>query len=419
MATTTCPNCGKPLRPGARFCGSCGATISTLSADSNANLLSDPDLQACPRCGKPVRTGAKFCSRCGFDLTKQPTGAEPSQTGKDLADTVVPQAVDAFSSTESLQKRTTQAEPTASAPPRRKRRLVWTFVLLGLVIVCALTAAGGFLYFQDPFGIIRTHTPVVAGVLEETIMPASPQPTEILNSPTPESVLPTATETVFVTAPIITTPAVTLTLSVTATPVISETQSLLSESPDEVIVLIEDEFSESLATHWRAWGNPLPTLRKGFGDSWLDLKAVEEPGGAGVTSRVEIENSPGVRIAFDAQLNPGYPQFPLLLDWDPLQFDRGPANTTPTIVHFELRRSTVSLQAPAANNNCQVDLDGTVQHTFLIQFSEEKLVSLYIDDSPQPLCQLDMGIIPVPGKLSFTGNGWVTRILVTSLPAPE
>ena len=48
-----CPSCGKALRPGARFCGGCGATLAA----------------ACPACGAPVEDdSARFCERCGSPL---------------------------------------------------------------------------------------------------------------------------------------------------------------------------------------------------------------------------------------------------------------------------------------------------------------------------------------------------------------
>jgi len=60
-ATTTCPHCGRPVRVGAKFCGSCGNTISVSPPP-----VPTPSAQAlrCPRCGAAVRAGAKFCGVC-------------------------------------------------------------------------------------------------------------------------------------------------------------------------------------------------------------------------------------------------------------------------------------------------------------------------------------------------------------------
>src|SRR6185295_11959290 len=60
MAGGTCPNCGKAVRQGARFCGGCGTTLGV----------------ACPSCGAPVEdAGARFCELCGSPL------ASPSTSG--------------------------------------------------------------------------------------------------------------------------------------------------------------------------------------------------------------------------------------------------------------------------------------------------------------------------------------------------
>lgn len=53
----SCPACGAPVKPGAKFCGSCGADLS---------LPAGPP--TCPRCGQEVREGAKFCNKCGQKL---------------------------------------------------------------------------------------------------------------------------------------------------------------------------------------------------------------------------------------------------------------------------------------------------------------------------------------------------------------
>jgi hypothetical protein len=52
-AAACCPSCSKPVKPGARFCESCGKPIGCL----------------CPRCGRPVRPQARFCEACGTALS--------------------------------------------------------------------------------------------------------------------------------------------------------------------------------------------------------------------------------------------------------------------------------------------------------------------------------------------------------------
>jgi hypothetical protein len=53
-AAETCPACGEPLRPGARFCKQCGKPVAI---SSQATI--------CARCGKALRPGALYCANCG------------------------------------------------------------------------------------------------------------------------------------------------------------------------------------------------------------------------------------------------------------------------------------------------------------------------------------------------------------------
>jgi YD repeat-containing protein len=54
----TCSRCQSQLRPGARFCGACGAAVSQAV----------PAAQSCPQCGKPIQAETRFCKNCGFKL---------------------------------------------------------------------------------------------------------------------------------------------------------------------------------------------------------------------------------------------------------------------------------------------------------------------------------------------------------------
>ncbi|MFA5106119.1 MAG: zinc ribbon domain-containing protein [Candidatus Micrarchaeia archaeon] len=69
-----CTQCGKPTKPGAVFCGSCGAHLG--------------DSSKCIKCGKKLKEGSKFCDNCGAATVSAPKGAARSgekPTGKDLA----------------------------------------------------------------------------------------------------------------------------------------------------------------------------------------------------------------------------------------------------------------------------------------------------------------------------------------------
>ncbi len=68
-----CPNCGKSLSAGVKFCSECGSKIEVLAENEII----------CPGCGKKTVKG-KFCSECGMPLVRKCTGcgAELSNTAK-------------------------------------------------------------------------------------------------------------------------------------------------------------------------------------------------------------------------------------------------------------------------------------------------------------------------------------------------
>ena len=226
---------------------------------------------------------------------------------------------------------------------------------------------------------------------------------------------PTMTATAEPILPVSVTSTLELTATIQLTPSISETSVT---QPAASTTLLNDDFNGPLNVNWKSWGSPRPIIRKGPGDSWVELTATDKPETAGVTSRAQIANVPGNVIEFEGQLNPNYANFPLIFDWDPLQFDRGPENTTLTVLHLSVQSTRIVFMAPAANNTCQKEFDGTKQHRYTLKFIADKKVELYIDGIDTPLCQLDLGIMAIPGRLSFTGTGWITRILVTGSNLP-
>lgn len=71
-AHPVCPRCGAALRPGTRFCGSCGQTIAAPSLAPPAPAVPTPtaaeQVAYCPDCGRPARPGTRFCGGCGRRL---------------------------------------------------------------------------------------------------------------------------------------------------------------------------------------------------------------------------------------------------------------------------------------------------------------------------------------------------------------
>ncbi|MGC9520278.1 MAG: zinc ribbon domain-containing protein [Anaerolineae bacterium] len=53
QGTLICSQCGREARPGARFCGACGAPLPT-----------GPTM-VCEECGAPIGPDDVFCANCG------------------------------------------------------------------------------------------------------------------------------------------------------------------------------------------------------------------------------------------------------------------------------------------------------------------------------------------------------------------
>lgn len=81
--TTACSLCGQPLRPGARFCQSCGTTVSVPPP---AAAQPTPPASTCPACAGSLRPGAKFCGNCGWKMPQEPAaGKQPVSRGLEQA----------------------------------------------------------------------------------------------------------------------------------------------------------------------------------------------------------------------------------------------------------------------------------------------------------------------------------------------
>lgn len=58
-AAPHCPSCNRLVKPGARFCESCGKPLPAPAPVASCT---------CPKCGRPVRPQARFCEGCGAAL---------------------------------------------------------------------------------------------------------------------------------------------------------------------------------------------------------------------------------------------------------------------------------------------------------------------------------------------------------------
>ncbi|MBN1146996.1 MAG: zinc ribbon domain-containing protein [Anaerolineales bacterium] len=427
----TCPKCGKPLRPGVRFCGNCGSPVPATplqrgpaddaGAAQGDGALEQPGGSLCPQCKSPVRPGAKFCNNCGYPLGQEEQQAAAARVaGAPPAVAAPPKAPAPRPAPGRL-----IAPPKPAAAPRRPS--IWTWALASvLVVACVLAVAAGFLYVRDPLGWFGRATatlltpPTAAQVATQTLaQPAAPTSTAIPTlestvTPTDTLLPPLPTQTLPPTLAI--TPAI-ITPTATFTPTASLTPSLQAD------ILIDEDFSGLLMSNWVPWGSPHPLVSSGATGNWLDLKA-EMPNTAGVTSKQTVINAPGVIIEFVAQLNPTFSRYTLTFEWDPLPYRRDRSDpedrATPGALHLEIRKNRLIVAASAANNGCQIeDVAGDISHTYRFQIVEGQGVDLYLDGQLQPVCQIaNMRVNPTPGHISFTGLGWLTHVKVTIEDGP-
>ena len=409
--TISCPNCGKPLRPGVRFCGNCGSQVPAGPAQTQGNAATT----LCPHCNSPVREGAKFCNNCGKSLdqavqptTPSPGAARPAGAPPGSPPPVSPPPVAGVAPEAGRQA---AARP---ATPARPRRSGWLLALVGiLVIACLLVGVGGFFYLRNQGGILsvlRGTTPsatllppttqaVPAETTEAPTATVDLSPTET-TEPLPTTALPQETE-----PPIQDTPVITATSTITV--------EMLAQQP---VTLLVDDFDGLLSLNWNTWGSPRPHIKPGpQNTSWLELVA-EQPGSAGITSKREIPvpNAPGVMIEFDAQLDEMFPQYTITFDWDQMSYDRGPENTDPGVIHLEIRRNKMQFGTPMTASGCESELVGTALHTFTLRIVDNQGVDLYLDGDGLPACRIpNMGQDVVPGRISFSGLGWITHVLIT------
>ena len=59
-----CPQCGKKVNPGSKFCIYCGAALEAPAEQPEEKA----EVKVCKTCGKPLEEGAVFCTNCGTKI---------------------------------------------------------------------------------------------------------------------------------------------------------------------------------------------------------------------------------------------------------------------------------------------------------------------------------------------------------------
>ena len=375
--STTCPSCGKPVRPGAKYCGNCGATI--LSSSGEASQAPSERGPVCPHCNKPIRPEAKFCPSCGKSLAP----AAPLPAAPPSPSAAAPQLPP-------------EKQPVPEKPKVRKN-IIW---LIPLLAVCCLGAAtAGYIYIRDPFHWLKPKEtpfpPIVIPTSTET--PAVP--------PTLEPPLPLSTETATPTLPDTPTPVLTPTLLITAT----EAAPLLTQAPvltSTNTPLLEENFNGNLGENWYTWGTPLPQIG-GMQELALEL-AGNAPAASGVTSLQKFSLVPGVRIQFSARIEGTAPQFAVVFDWDPSPLART-GNDGPRLISLAIQGDGVFLQV--RTDKCLVSGVDTNAHTYRIDVLQGLSFAAFVDDRFG--CQLTVPPLQNnQGVISFSGRGWIDQVIV-------
>jgi len=129
----TCPKCNSPVKPGMKFCESCGARIETTPS--------------CPKCGTEILPNAKFCESCGASIgaAAAPAPGTPApeakveSKGAEKKDIPAPAPVAQESS--KAQKPAEPAIKTGTKPASSRT----TLIVAGIVILVILGAAVYFI----------------------------------------------------------------------------------------------------------------------------------------------------------------------------------------------------------------------------------------------------------------------------------
>ncbi len=282
--SATCPKCSKPVRIGAKFCGSCGAEMPGTIPLSQVNVpipTPEPEVEPapvppaemeeavpakplCPHCGKEVREGAKFCNFCGkpIAIAEVPAPAVP----------VVEGPVDVVA----MEPPPPPPTPIPSVPPlppiqmrkkKRGKKLLIVLLLLVLGVLC-LVAVGVVLFFT---GVINKD--MISGTYEDILgrigrtTPTLEATETVQATETPE---PTFTET--------TAPTSTPTKKSTAT--LAPTKETVEVT--EGAFIFKDEFSTGLNDWWITWGVNKPVI---VDDTLGHLGITSgQPGDSGITT---------------------------------------------------------------------------------------------------------------------------------------
>jgi len=422
MTDQTCPKCGKPVRPGAQFCGNCGANIpgndpAKPSAGAMPSQAGTPPAQSpasvCPHCGKPVRAEAKFCPNCGQTISRgaaqpsprvTPSGTPPPTIGQPARPLPVgtppsvspPPAAQVKPAGKEAQTElpVLPGLPVPPIPPSPSTgskgkgffRKYWIFIVL-LVILLALL---GFTIYEfqkiDPFKWFDKGTSEVTKKPTETKKANATEKSDVTET-TPAILTVTSTPVITSTGNVV---PLLPTITVTQTPVLTPTL-------DSLAVFTMDDFSGVLADKWALWGPSVPIINNG--ELQLNHKY------AGVTTKGSITLVPGLTIQFKAHGTETAPNRLIVFDWDAGDILRQAVDKA-GLLNVEIGNGFSKLLVNSSAG-CQL-VSNTNIHTYEITIGAGEVI-LSMDGTK---CSVQVVLPPVIGHISFSGLGWVDDVQV-------
>ena len=414
--STKCPNCKRPLRPGARFCGFCGTTITL----AGPGAPTPPPAKAtpapaggpvCPYCKAPLRPGVRFCANCGKPLPGQSPVAAPVSPAAQAPGRATPPPVAPPPQPPAM------ARPPAIPKKRSRGRFVIYFGLLTLLclVIAIPTAFVGKKYIAEVLGLI-TDTPAPMDTPAFTDTPAPTQTTT-------ETVLPTTTETFVVTNTVTLVPTDTPTNTVTITP--TPIPPTVTNTPTPATPLLRDDFSDQNAQNWDEWGEgALIDITSGT-DPAMQLNTTSLISG-GASSIVDtISLVPGLEISFTALVN--YPASTSSTASAPqLRFAWSPGIAAPwetsedlgvEIIISPLEVRITIYKADRAIIS-EIHILTATENTYRVEVKDDGSLEFYLNDDQ--ICEnLSVPIPPYTlsgGRIHFSGNGLVDDVLVIVEP---
>lgn len=181
--TTACLSCGQPLRPGAKFCKSCGTTVSVPPPVA---VQPTAPASTCPACAGSLRPGAKFCGNCGWKTPQEPAAAR--QPEPPAPETITPQQPRDVPPPPSIGRagaeRISPRPPAAPSGSSSNRQAI---LIACAVLALALLAGAGYWFVRSRSTAVTTAGLTGAG--PGTVAPPSSQLPE--SAPRPPSQLAT------------------------------------------------------------------------------------------------------------------------------------------------------------------------------------------------------------------------------------